>query len=155
MRRKSSERVRGSQRDHAVAAESGAVHPVGHPISHSVNSGFKRIRDGSPYVEFARTWGPERKAMFASDTCRVIRSFMPGLSFQSRAIGVGHVLACVVREPWALSVRSPLRFKKVFCRSDVSDARGVSQWRAVSARPLPCVELVEPGSCVLGVGQYE
>lgn len=56
--------------------------------------------------------------MFARDTCRVIRSLMPGLSFQSRATGVGHAFA-------------------------------------VSASPLPCVELVEPGSCALGVGQYE
>lgn len=122
-------------------------------MSHSVKAGFKRIWDGSPACKFGWAWGPDWYARNESEICCVLRRRIPGVSFQSRAIGVGHAFTCAASELCARSVRSFMRVRNVSCFSVLSWARGVSQYRAVSARPQLCVSLVEPGSCARGVGQ--
>ncbi len=64
LRRESSQRMRRNQGDHSVSTKSKPVHPVGQPISASMNSGFKAVRRVSeehfPGIGIVRTWRPSR-----------------------------------------------------------------------------------------------
>ena len=76
--------MRASHRDHAVAAEPKPVHPEGHPISASTNSGFKQrgsFEVQSPAGDIARTWRPRRP--FTGVFARLVAP-----SLWSRAVGV-------------------------------------------------------------------
>jgi hypothetical protein len=58
----SEQRMGRSQRDHSVAPGAEAVQPIGHPMSHSTNSGFKlrmTFEDPEPVEEVVGT-GRER-----------------------------------------------------------------------------------------------
>jgi hypothetical protein len=78
--KESAERMRCDQWDNAVAEHPELVHPGGHPISHSTNSGFKlrrSIEDGAPGIEISGAGREEGKAFDCPSRVRRSSSRLP------------------------------------------------------------------------------
>lgn len=122
------------ERDHSVSESPEPVHPIGSPMSISTNCGFSTRPLGEPLapsggvVRSGRekaTRGSRSSLERPSGRSRAI----PSLSFQSRAVGVGHAFAC----PGSSS-----SFRSVWCacrRFSPENAAGVCQ--SVKAVPSP------------------
>lgn len=88
------------QRDHSPASGAEAVHPIGQPISHSVNEADCRrdrwhsLEHPGPISErilLGREWVQPRIARSSWSNCSTpSRSTAAADPFQSRAVGVGH-----------------------------------------------------------------